>query len=76
MASGDAGLIAQFEDQLSGDAHQFFNSRLDNIYTQLVAACNLSDTLARICATYKSILHPNLPGPAPFKPILSERAHH
>jgi hypothetical protein len=66
MATGDAGLASQFEDQLSSDAHKSFNNRLDNIFSQLVAACNSSDAVAQICASYKSIFHPNLPGSAPL----------
>jgi hypothetical protein len=35
-------------------------------YTSLVAACNASSSVAAVCATYKAIIHPNLPGPAPL----------
>jgi hypothetical protein len=66
MATGTAGLTAQFEDQLSSDAHKSFNTRLDNIFANLVAACNSSEDMKRICAEYKSIVHPNLPGVAPL----------
>jgi hypothetical protein len=66
MATGSAGLTAQFEAQLSSDAHKSFNSRLDNVFTQLVAACASSDAMARTCAAYKSIVHPNLPDVAPL----------
>jgi hypothetical protein len=66
MATGDVSLISQFEDQLSSDAHKSFNSRLDNIFSQLVIACSSSDALAQTCAGYKGIVHPNLPPVAPL----------
>jgi hypothetical protein len=69
MATGDAGLASQFEEQLSSDAHKSFNTRLDNIFNVLVAACNSSTAVAATCANYKSIVHPNLPGVAPLTAV-------
>ena len=67
MATGTASLLSQFEDQLSGDAHRSFNERLDNIFDNLVAACNSSDAMRQTCATYKGVFHPNLPEVAPLR---------
>jgi len=67
MATGDVGLASQFEVQLSSDAHKSFATSLDNIYSQLVAVCDSSSSVAALCATYKSTVHPNLPGVAPLR---------
>ena len=66
MATGDAGLASQFENQLSSDAHKSFNTRLDNVFSTLVEACSSSSAVASACAAYKSIAHPNLPSIAPL----------
>lgn len=65
MATGQAGLTNQFEDELSSDAHKSFNSRLDSVYTILTAVCSNPDVKAT-CDQYKSLVHPNLPPVAPL----------
>jgi hypothetical protein len=63
MASGQAGLMTQFEDQIGSDAHKSFNSRIDNMYQAMEFACGQNSDL---CGTYKSVYHPHLPGVAPL----------
>jgi hypothetical protein len=66
MATGTAGLTTQFEEQLSSDAHQSFNTRLENIFTTLQLACSSSANAQSLCAEYRSIIHPNFPPTAPL----------
>jgi hypothetical protein len=69
MASGQAGLLTQFENQTGSDAHQSFNTRLDNLSTVWKLVCA---QVPNVCAAYKSGYHPHLPGIAPLsKPPLS-----
>ncbi len=65
MASGRSGLITQFEDQLSGEAHGSFNERLSNVFEMLRLACSMP-SVRESCASYKDSVHPNLPDPAPL----------
>jgi Zn-dependent protease with chaperone function len=69
MASGQAGLLTQFEDQIGSDAHQSFNTRLDNLFTLMKLVCA---QVPSVCAAYKSGYHSHLPGIAPLsKPPLN-----
>jgi hypothetical protein len=69
MASGQAGLLTQFENQTGSDAHQSFNARLDNLFTVMKLVCA---QVPNACAAYKSSYHPHLPGTAPLsKPPLN-----
>ncbi len=63
MASGPAGLLTQFEGQTGSDAHQSFNTRLDDMFTVMKLVCAQVPT---VCAAYKSGYHPHLPGTAPL----------
>jgi hypothetical protein len=62
-ATGQAGLVSQFENQLAADAHKSFNERLDNIYTTLTQVCSM---IPDVCSEYKSVFHPDLPPSAPL----------
>ena len=66
MASGRAGLITQFGEQLAPDAHKSFNTRLERLYDTLVAVCS-EPTVQDACKAYKSVVHPHLPPAAPLK---------
>lgn len=66
MATGTASLTAQFEAQLSSDAHKSFNERLENVYETLVFACNSGPSIQAVCRQYKDVFHPNLPDAAPL----------
>jgi hypothetical protein len=61
MATGSAGLMSQFEQQLSADAHKSFNTRLEEVYHFLVMVCNVNDETRAACRDYKRIMHPHLP---------------
>jgi hypothetical protein len=65
MATGRAGLMSQFEDQLSGDAHASFNSRLASVYDALVVVCS-QPSMKSSCDAYKSVIHPNFPISVPL----------
>jgi hypothetical protein len=65
MATGRSGLMSQFEDQLSGDAHQSFNTRLETIYDVLLIACSLPE-VQPTCDQYRNVVHPNFPSTAPL----------
>ncbi len=65
MATGRAGLAAQFEDQLAADAHKSFNTRLEVVFDMLTLACAQS-SLRPFCDEYKRIVHPNLPPTVPL----------
>jgi hypothetical protein len=65
MASGDAGLVSQAFDNISGDPHGSFNNRLSLMFTYMQVACALPQAQAS-CAEYKSIVHPHLPPSAPL----------
>lgn len=66
MATGQAGLIQQFENQISGEAHQSFNTRLQVLMSSVQSACaQISD----VCTLYKSIFHPDLGPSAPLGTI-------
>jgi hypothetical protein len=63
VASGQAGLLTQFEDQTGSEAHQSFNTRLDNMFTVIKLVCG---QIQSVCAGYKSNFHPHLPAIAPL----------
>ncbi len=65
MATGTAGLTTQFEQQLSGDAHQSFNTRLASIFNTISLACS-DPAVTATCNQYKSLIHPHLPSTAPL----------
>ena len=68
MATGDASLISQAFDSLSGDLHGSFNTRIDNVYNVMVAICSTPD-YASFCSLHKGGVHPHLP---PAAPLVSE----
>jgi hypothetical protein len=74
MVTGRSGLTQQFEDQVSGDAHQSFNTRLENLYDTLQIVCSLPGVKSA-CEEYKGVFHPTFPGNAPLgRPAPIERA--
>ncbi len=65
MATGTAGLTAQFENQLAVDAHKSFNERLASVFDTMKTLCAIS-SFAPFCSEYKAIVHPHLPPSAPL----------
>jgi Zn-dependent protease with chaperone function len=69
MASGNAGLVSQAFDNLLAvagvDPHGSFNDRLALLFAEEQAMCSLPSAQS-FCATYKSVIHPHLPGLAPL----------
>lgn len=63
MVTGQAGLVQQFEAQLSADAHKSFNTRLDNIYANITGMCA---AIPAECSIIKGIVHPNFPPSVPL----------
>ena len=61
-----AGLVTQWEDQLSGDAHLSFNTRIDSMYDTINGVCQVSADMKAACDAYKSRFHPTLPAFAPL----------
>ncbi len=70
MASGNAGLVDQNFDNLAAiagtDLHGSFNNRLAVVFQNMQAICAASAQLQNFCASYKSFVHPHLPGMAPL----------
>lgn len=66
MVTGKSGLATQFEDQLSGDAHQSFNTRIENMFDTIASVCKVSDSLQAACDAYKGRFHPSFPVSAPL----------
>lgn len=65
MASGQAGLVAQVFDNISGDLHGSFNNRLAAVYNTITTLCQLPQA-ASFCAQYKQIVHPHFPVGVPL----------
>jgi len=65
MATGQAGLVQQFEAQLSSDAHKSFNQRLDSLFNAISQTC-ADPSIQAFCQRYKNIVHPDLPGSVPL----------
>jgi Zn-dependent protease with chaperone function len=81
MASGRAGLLTQFEQQMSADVHKSFNTRLQNVYDLMVAVCGLTPANKAACDGYKDLFHPHLPDAAPLKhkptnPVMAGKSTH
>jgi hypothetical protein len=66
MASGQAGLFAQFFDNFSGDVHGSFNERLQSVYDLITQVCTSSPQAVSICTTYRNFIHPHFPGNVPL----------
>ncbi len=66
MVTGSAGLVTQFESQLSPDAHKSFNERIESMFTLLNLVCSQNPVTSQQCSTYKAIHHPHFPGSAPL----------
>ncbi len=65
MATGEAGLTTQFEQQNAADAHKSFNERLATVFQAMKFVC-AQTAMASVCAEYKSAIHPHLPPSAPL----------
>jgi hypothetical protein len=52
-------------DSSNPSQHASFSARIDNVMTVVQALC--SGSLAADCATYKNILHPDVPGALPLR---------
>ena len=65
MASGDAGLVSQQFDNISGDPHGSFNNRIALIYAEMQIVC-AQPSARPFCATYKLNVHPHLPPGTPL----------
>lgn len=70
MASGQAGLLTQWEAMQSGEIHGSFNDRLGTVYSTLTVICSL-DIARAFCSDYRSIYHPHLYG-APLHVVGAE----
>ncbi len=67
MATGTAGLTTEFGGQLAPDAHNLFNARLENVYQNLVRACNSSLRVKQACDTSRNLVHPGFPDSTPLR---------
>ena len=65
MASGDAALVDQNFDNLSGDLHGSFNDRLALIFQTMKAICSRPENQS-FCKLYKNLIHPDLPSISPL----------
>jgi hypothetical protein len=65
MASGQAGLLDQNFDNISGDLHGSFDNRVALVIQTIEALCALP-TLSANCQSYKQFVHPHIPAPAPL----------
>lgn len=80
MASGRAGLVTQFEQQMSADAHKSFNTRLQNVYDLMMLVCGLTPANKAACDAYRNLFHPHLPEAAPLRlkpgnPVMLQKDH-
>ena len=73
MASGQVGLMTQWEAFSSGEIHGSFNERLSTAFQTLVAICAMPEVDA-FCEEYRSIFHPHLPA-APLQRGGSIKTH-
>lgn len=66
MATATAGLQAQlvqnWEQMTGADAHGSFATRIDNLTTFIEQVCGYSATWQTVCAQFKTVVHPALPG--------------
>jgi hypothetical protein len=65
MASGKAGLLSQFYDDLSSDPHYSFGTRIENVFDLMLSICADPD-FASFCSQYKDLIHPHFPPGAPL----------
>jgi hypothetical protein len=65
MASGDAGLVSQQFDNISGDPHGSFDNRIALIFGEMQLAC-AQPSARSFCANYKLNVHPHLPPGTPL----------
>ena len=65
MASGKAGLLSQFYDDLSSDPHYSFGTRIENVFDVMLSICADPD-FASFCSQYKDLIHPHFPPGAPL----------
>ena len=72
MVSGDAALLSQNFDALSGDIHGSFNNRVALVFSSLQSACS-QPAIADFCAEYRSTYHPHFPTSAPLSVPISAK---
>ncbi len=67
MVTGTATINAQYEENvqavLGTDMHTSVLNRLSDLFTRMQLACQ---SVSTACQAYKSLAHPNFPGPIPF----------
>ena len=67
MVTGTATINAQYEEDvqavLGTDMHTSVLNRLTDLFARIQIACQ---SVGTACQTYKTLAHPNFPGPIPF----------